>query len=118
MQKMVERSTLSVGRSAFSGSKIAGQWTCSNERSNMARRKFVPVIEESPQSRAAIRGRGASWSPANRFETLHVDLTDADVVDVGGESTNTPRRPTQYFRDGTRTIITRIAVRMSVSKPA
>src|SRR6516162_3920366 len=73
----------------------------------MARRKFVSVVEESPQSRVAIRGRGASWSPANRFETLHVDLADADVVDVGRESTNTPRRPTQYFRDGTRTIITR-----------
>jgi hypothetical protein len=107
MQKIIEHSTLSVGRSAFSGSKIAGQWACSNEHSHMARRKFVPVVEESPQSRVAIRGRGASWSPANRFEKLHVDLTDADVVDVGSESTNTPRRPTQYFRDGTRTIITR-----------
>src|SRR6516165_12170832 len=107
MQKMVERSTLSVGRSAFSGSKIAGQWTCSNERSNMARRKFVPVIPERPQSRAAIRGRGASWSPANRFERLHVDLTDTDVVDVSTEPEEMPPRATHYFRDGTRTIITR-----------
>src|SRR6516164_5680801 len=73
----------------------------------MARRKFVSVVEESPQSRAAIRGRGASWSPANRFEKLHVDLTDADVVDVGRQSEETARRHTQYFRDGTRTIITR-----------
>jgi DNA repair photolyase len=73
----------------------------------MARRKFVPIIEETPQSSAAIRGRGASWSPANRFEKLHVDLTDADVVDVGPEAEDTPRRPTQYFRDGTKSIITR-----------
>src|ERR1700757_3661394 len=73
----------------------------------MARRKFVPVVEETPQSRAAIRGRGASWSPANRFEELHLDLTDEDAVDVGFEPEQTPRRPTQYFRDGTRTIITR-----------
>src|SRR5262249_28800152 len=73
----------------------------------MARRKFVSVVEEMPQSHAAIRGRGASWSPANRFERLHVDLTDPDVVDVGGETGDIPWRRTQYFRDGTRTIITR-----------
>src|SRR5215475_4464036 len=73
----------------------------------MARRKFVSVVEEAPQSHAAIRGRGASWSPANRFEKLHVDLTDPDVVDVGGETKEILRRRTQYFRDGTRTIITR-----------
>ena len=48
----------------------------------MACRKFVPVIAETPQSSAPIRGRGASWSPANRFEKLHVDLTDVDVVQV------------------------------------
>ncbi|HEY4273075.1 MAG TPA: PA0069 family radical SAM protein [Candidatus Udaeobacter sp.] len=73
----------------------------------MARRKFVPIIEEPPQSHAAIRGRGASWSPANRFEKLHIDLTDADVVDAVHETEKIPRRPTQYFRDATRTIITR-----------
>src|SRR6266850_3564615 len=70
-----------------------------------ANKKFKPVILETPQSHAALRGRGASWSPANRFEKLHVDLTDPDVVDVGCETEETPRRPTQYFRDGTRTII-------------
>ena len=73
----------------------------------LANNKFKPVIVESPQSRVAIRGRGASWSPANRFEKLHIDLTDPDVVDVGCETEEKPRRPTQYFRDGTRTIITR-----------
>ena len=52
------------------------------------------------------RGRGASWSPANRFEKLHVHLTDPDVVDGGCETEETPRRSTQYFRDATRTIIT------------
>src|SRR6266850_2363963 len=40
-------------------------------------------------------------------ERLHVDLTDPDVVDVACETEEMPRRPTQYFRDGTRTIITR-----------
>ena len=72
-----------------------------------AKKKFNPVIVETPQSQAAIRGRGASWSPANRFEKLHIDLTDADVVDVFRVIEATPRPPTQYFRDGTKSIITR-----------
>src|SRR5438876_6461059 len=70
-------------------------------------KKFRPVVTETPQSHAAIRGRGASWSPANRFEKLHIDLTDADVVDVFREIEATPRRATQYFRDATKSIITR-----------
>src|SRR5438552_2544742 len=70
-------------------------------------KKFRPVVTETPQSHAAIRGRGASWSPANRFEKLHVDFTDVDVIDAEAETEETPRRPTQYFRDGTKSIITR-----------
>jgi DNA repair photolyase len=83
----------------------------------MAKGKFVPVIEETPQSREAIHGRGASWSPANRFEKLHVDLNDTDVVDDDpdadppspgyGAARAKPRRETQYFRDATKTIIAR-----------
>jgi len=72
-----------------------------------ANKKFRPVVAESPQNSAPIRGRGASWSPANRFEKLHVDLTDPDAVDSARETEETPRRPTQYFRDGTKSIITR-----------
>jgi DNA repair photolyase len=68
---------------------------------------YRPVIEETPQSSEAIRGRGASWSPANRFEKLHVDLTDADVVDVDPDEGERPRRATQYFRDASKTIISR-----------
>ena len=73
----------------------------------MAKPKVRPVIEEAPQSREAIHGRGASWSPANRFEKLHVDLTDADVVqeDPDPEQGPPPLRKTQYFRDATKTII-------------
>jgi DNA repair photolyase len=70
-------------------------------------KKFRPVVEETAQSRAPIRGRGASWSPANRFEKLHVDLNDLDVVDVDFEAEERPRRGTQYFCDGTKSIITR-----------
>ena len=73
----------------------------------MTLRKFVHVVEETPQSHSAIRGRGASWSPANRFEKLHVDLTDVDVVEGALDTEETLRRPTQYFRDGTKSIITR-----------
>jgi DNA repair photolyase len=79
----------------------------------MAKRKFGPVVEENPQSREAIHGRGASWSPANRFEKLHVDLTDVDpstglgtgFVDADPEAEEKPRRATQYFDDKTKTII-------------
>ena len=69
--------------------------------------KFRPVVNETAQSRAAIHGRGASWSPANRFEKLHVDLNDSDVVDPDVETEERPRRETQYFRDDTKSIITR-----------
>ncbi|HJX80963.1 MAG TPA: hypothetical protein VJ248_02930, partial [Candidatus Udaeobacter sp.] len=57
-----------------------------------AKKKFRPVVEETAQSLAPIRGRGASWSPANRFEKLHVDLNDLDVVDVDLETEERPRR--------------------------
>jgi DNA repair photolyase len=72
-----------------------------------AKKKFRPVVEETPQSSTPIRGRGASWSPANRFEKLHVDLTDVDFADVDPAAEEQPRRATQYFRDGTKSIITR-----------
>ena len=85
-----------------------------------AGKKYRPVIKETPQNSEPIRGRGASWSPANRFEKLHVDLRDVDVVDVDlddeppsaasatyGVPGERPRRATQFFRDGSKTIITR-----------
>src|SRR5881396_299950 len=71
------------------------------------KKKFHPVIKETPQSHEPIQGRGASWSPANRFEKLHVDLTDVDVVDADPSDEEKPRRATQYFRDATKTIIAR-----------
>ncbi|HXY60797.1 MAG TPA: PA0069 family radical SAM protein [Chthoniobacterales bacterium] len=82
---------------------------------DVAKRKIVPVVDETPQSREAIRGRGASWSPANRFEKLHVDFTDPDVVDEfpkqGVASKDgieaVPSIKTQYFRDATKTIVAR-----------
>ena len=76
------------------------------EATRKSRKKFIPVIEEAPQSREPIHGRGASWSPANRFEKLHVDVNEFDVVDVDPDENERPRRETQFFRDGTKTIIT------------
>ena len=70
-----------------------------------AKKKFVPIVEEAPPPSPAIHGRGASWSPANRFEKLHVDLGDTDVVQVDENEEERPRRETQYFRDGTKTIL-------------
>jgi len=70
-------------------------------------KNYRPVVQETPQSREPIRGRGASWSPANRFEKLHIDQNDLDVVDVAIGTEERPRRETQYFRDGTKSVITR-----------
>jgi DNA repair photolyase len=72
-----------------------------------AKTKFRPVIAETPQNFAPIRGRGTSWSPANRFEKVHVDITDVDVADPNPDAEERPRHATQYFRDGTKSIITR-----------
>jgi DNA repair photolyase len=78
-------------------------------RGKKRRKKFVPIVEEAPPPSPAIHGRGASWSPANRFEKLHVYLGDVDVVqaDPNSEEEERPRRDTQFFRDGTQTIIAR-----------
>src|SRR5438552_5366214 len=70
-------------------------------------RKYRPVINETPQSHEPVHGRGASWCPANRFEKLHVDLTDVDVVDTDPDQEEKPRPATQFFRDATQTIIAR-----------
>src|ERR1700704_2302481 len=70
-------------------------------------KKFNPVIKETPQSAEAIHGRGASWSPANRFEKLHVDVNEVDLVDVDLSEDGRPARGTQFFRDASKTIITR-----------
>jgi DNA repair photolyase len=74
-----------------------------------AQKKFVSIVEEAPPPSAAIHGRSASWNPANRFEKLHVDLGDADVVQIDptSEEEEKPRRETQFFRDLTKTIIAR-----------
>lgn len=78
------------------------------ERLKKAKKKFVPIVEEAPPPLPPIHGRGASWSPANRFEKLHVDLGDIDVIQVDPTAEEEkPRRETQFFHDGTRTIIAR-----------
>ena len=69
--------------------------------------KFRPVIAETPQSHGALHGRGASWSPANRFEKLHVDLNEPDVVQEDYDASERPARQTQYLTDDTKTIIAR-----------
>ena len=72
------------------------------------KKKFVPIVEEAPPPSPAIYGRSASWNPANRFEKLHVDLGDVDLVQIDPtEDDEPPRRETQFFRDGTKTIIAR-----------
>ncbi|MEY2559490.1 MAG: hypothetical protein QOE34_2915 [Verrucomicrobiota bacterium] len=79
------------------------------ERPVKAKKKFVPIVEEDPPPSPAIHGRSASWNPANRFEKLHVDLGDADVVQIDptSEEEEKPRPETQFFHDLTKTIIAR-----------
>ena len=78
------------------------------EAKKKTKKKFVPIVEETPPPSPAIHGRSASWNPANRFEKLHVDLGDADVVQIDpADDEEKPRRATQFYRDGTKTIIAR-----------
>lgn len=67
-----------------------------------SRQKYRPLIKEDLPVSGPIHGRGASWSPANRFEALHIEQDE----DVDLETENRPRRQTQFFRDGTKKIIT------------
>lgn len=67
----------------------------------------MPVISEVPPPSWPVRGRGASWSPANRFEKLHVDLGDMDVVQADHNEEKQRRPETQFFYDSTKSIITR-----------
>ena len=63
---------------------------------------FNPLIEETPPPPAPVRGRGASWSPANRFATLHVEAADPDWPEE-----ERPTVRTRFYRDFSKTIITR-----------
>src|SRR5947199_9925591 len=79
-----------------------------SERTKKTKKKFVPIVEEAPPPSPPIHGRSASWNPANRFENLHVDLGDVDVVQIDAtDEGEKPRRETQFFRDATRTIVAR-----------
>jgi len=71
----------------------------------MVEAKFVPVVKETVQGHEPIPGRGASWSPANRFEKLHLDANEVDLVDFDPGADEKPRRQTQFFDDRTKTII-------------
>ena len=82
------------------------------------KKKFQPLVAETAQSRAPIRGRGASWSPANRFEKLHVDLTDLDVVDVDPDESEGPRRVTQFDKKARKVGVSIKALEVAEEKEA
>lgn len=72
-------------------------------RKNQRRKNaFKPLIKETLPPPAPVHGRGASWSPANRFEALHVETADPDWPEE-----ERPAVRTQFYRDFTKTIITR-----------
>lgn len=51
----------------------------------------------------SIRGRGAAHDPPNRFESIHVEPDDEQLVDDEDHSSIGPR--TRFYRDASRTII-------------
>jgi len=52
-------------------------------------------------SSADLDGRGTRLNPANRFERLHVDLSDTDEPSDGAA----PPAPTELYRDASRSIL-------------
>ncbi len=57
-----------------------------------------------PLTDAELRGRGASGNPGSRFEKFHVEL---DPIEPNEAEADRPKLQTQFFRDGTKTIIAR-----------
>ena len=55
-----------------------------------------------PQLQPGSRGRGASSNPPNRFDRFHVEPDPDSDADV-----DRPAVATEYFRDTTRSIVTR-----------
>ena len=51
-----------------------------------------------------LRGRGALGNPAGRFERLSVT---AEPIDVWPDDAGEPPLPTEFYRDTSRTILTR-----------
>ena len=51
-----------------------------------------------------LRGRGASGNPGSRFEAMHMEL---DPIEPDATREEPRRLPTQFLRDGTKTIIAR-----------
>ena len=60
------------------------------------RRPFRPLVSEAPPHPSPKKGRGASWSPANRFEALHIE-----VVEEGLDEEDRPVLQTRFYRDFT-----------------
>jgi DNA repair photolyase len=54
----------------------------------------------------AIRGRGATFNPPNRFESMEV-IPDGDTLDADLAEGELPLPRTQFLRDTTRTILAR-----------
>ena len=58
-----------------------------------------------PARNAPVRGRGATFNPANRFEQLHYDIEEFDSEGDGPGTAPNPRPATTFFRDESQSII-------------
>ncbi len=58
----------------------------------------MPQSQGEPSAKSPIRGRGAGWNPANRFDQIHIE-PDPDLP--------ADKPATRYYRDSAASVITR-----------
>jgi len=59
-----------------------------------------------PAPRVPIPGRGATFNPPNRFERIHLEPMEDEAV-AEGEEPAAPRPTTQFYVDGTESVLVR-----------
>jgi DNA repair photolyase len=65
-----------------------------------------PASGAGPPSRRPIPGRGATFNPPNRFERIQLEPAPDDAV-AEGEEPAAPRPTTQFYVDGTESVLVR-----------
>ena len=78
------------------------------EHDYRAREALYNEFREHPGPAVAqeLRGRGACGNPGSRFDKFHIEMDPIEPAD-GDDEDERPPLKTQFFRDGTKTIIAR-----------